>query len=342
MLIPDRLSARKQQYCPMRSTQESLMECRKYHSNSLAEGTQILNREWSRHQVSLSQGEALRLRFSIRAVTPGLSLSNLAYGAPVLVRPGERAEVLLLQMPRAGAGVATYAWGNARLDASHFGLIDVRAVSQLQCNANLDVLVLRISLARVTEWLALTLGERPSRELVFEPQISRGTDTWEAWAPVVAAVDALERSTCTNFPQPAMAALESMVLSTLLLAHPNSYREELLRPRRALAPRHVRLAEQFIHASLDQHLRTEDVARHAGVSVRALFNGFRVFRQTTPAAYIRHVRLAKARENLLRGDDSVSAVAKQCGFGHLGHFAAQYRSEFGELPVETLRLHSLH
>ena len=80
------------------------MQSRTYRSNSLVEGSSILNREWSRHQVLVHGGGKLRLRFSIRSITPDLSLSALAYGASATVRPEDRAAVLLLQMPRVGTG----------------------------------------------------------------------------------------------------------------------------------------------------------------------------------------------------------------------------------------------
>jgi transcriptional regulator GlxA family with amidase domain len=34
---------------------------------------------------------------------------------------------------------------------------------------------------------------------------------------------------------------------------------------------------------------------------------------------------------------TITSVAYDCGFGHLGEFAQNYRSRFGESPSETLR-----
>lgn len=313
---------------------------RSYRSNSLSEGANILNSEWSRHRLSVPRGDELRLRFSIRSITPDLSLSTLAYGAPATVRPEDRAEVLLLQMPRMGSGLVSHGAVNAPMDSNHYALIDVRRVAQVQCSAELEVLVLRIGIPRAMAWLEEALGRRPAQDLVFDPVMARGSPSWAAWAPVAAALDTLQRSTLEDFPAPAMQAMENMVLSTLLMAQPNNYREALLRPAPSIAPRHVRRAEAFIHANLSQALDTTRIAQHAGVSVRALFDGFRAFRQTTPAAYVREARLASARDALLRGADSIAIVAQRFGFAHPGHFAAQYRRQFGESPTDTHRLRS--
>lgn len=316
------------------------MQHRTYQSSSLAEGAQILNSEWSRHRVEVPRGHEMRLRFSIRSLTPDVSLSALAYGAQATVHPDERADVLLLQMPRRGAGRVSYSRANTAMDADHYALIDVQRVSQVYCSPELEMLVLRIAMPRMVGCLEELLGHRPEGVLQFEPTMARGSQAWAEWEPVAAALEVMQRSTLVDFPAPAVEAMERMVLSTLLMAQPHNFREALARPARAIAPRHVRRAEEFIHAHLQQPLSTVQIARHAGVSVRALFDGFRSFRQTTPAAYAREARLAAVRRDLLRGVDGVADVAQRWGFHHPGHFAAQYRRQFGETPTETQRLHA--
>jgi AraC family ethanolamine operon transcriptional activator len=59
-------------------------------------------------------------------------------------------------------------------------------------------------------------------------------------------------------------------------------------------------------------------------------------------AYLKQVRLEHARSALQSGAAFTSAgvtqVAFNCGFSHLGRFAADYRAQFGELPSATARL----
>jgi transcriptional regulator GlxA family with amidase domain len=66
---------------------------------------------------------------------------------------------------------------------------------------------------------------------------------------------------------------------------------------------------------------------------------FRRFRNTTPMAHLRAIRLELARNELInagRQGLSVAAVANAFGFGHLGRFAYDYKERFGESPSETL------
>jgi transcriptional regulator GlxA family with amidase domain len=56
-------------------------------------------------------------------------------------------------------------------------------------------------------------------------------------------------------------------------------------------------------------------------------------------AFVKHIRLLRARESLLMGASgaSVGSVAANCGFRNPAHFAKNYFGRFGELPSETLK-----
>lgn len=72
--------------------------------------------------------------------------------------------------------------------------------------------------------------------------------------------------------------------------------------------------------------------------IRSLQSGFRRYRKTTPTAFLQTVRLQAARGDLESGKySSVTEAALDNGFTHMGRFSAAYRSEFGELPMATLR-----
>ena len=61
--------------------------------------------------------------------------------------------------------------------------------------------------------------------------------------------------------------------------------------------------------------------------------------QMSPYDYLTKTRLDRARRALLSGDPAfrtVTAVAVDHGFSHLGRFSRDYREAFGELPRETL------
>ena len=54
---------------------------------------------------------------------------------------------------------------------------------------------------------------------------------------------------------------------------------------------------------------------------------------------LRHSRLQQVRRRLLDAapGETVTSLATQWGFFHLGRFSGLYRRQFGESPSETLR-----
>ena len=133
--------------------------------------------------------------------------------------------------------------------------------------------------------------------------------------------------------------IEHTLMTGLIEAHRNNYSHFLGRRPGAPAPRHLRLAEAFIAGNLDRPLTIEDIAEAAGTTPRTLQLAFRQFRGTTPLAFWRDQRLARAHEALLSGrpETSVTDVAIDWGFTHLGRFAQSYKARFGRSPSETLR-----
>jgi transcriptional regulator GlxA family with amidase domain len=94
-----------------------------------------------------------------------------------------------------------------------------------------------------------------------------------------------------------------------------------------------------MHTHHERQISIRDLAEEAGVSSRALHEGFKRFRSTTPMVMLKSIRLKQAHEALLAADprDRVINIAKRCGFTHLGRFSRLYQARYGELPSQTLR-----
>jgi len=125
----------------------------------------------------------------------------------------------------------------------------------------------------------------------------------------------------------------------LIFAHvPHRLSFRLNRDLLQVARRHVTQAIDFMHANMHQPLNMMDIAEAAGVSVRSLQTGFRQFKDTTPAAYLRRIRLEAVHAELSLPENRlpVGEVALKWGFTQMGRFAAHYRARFGGYPSETV------
>jgi hypothetical protein len=100
----------------------------------------------------------------------------------------------------------------------------------------------------------------------------------------------------------------------------------------------LKRAIEFITANLQHEIRIRDIAAFAGCSIRLLQVLFRQQLNQTIVQYITTCRLDLARRLLLSASvsENVTDIAFQCGFNHLGLFAKQYGTAFGETPSKTL------
>jgi len=194
--------------------------------------------------------------------------------------------------------------------------------------------VLRIDRALV-EHVAAERGGWTPGPLEFKPHHVPEGAPLAAWWLMVRAVAPEILSTTGQVPAARERELASLAAVGLLTAIPHwpvGQRQE--------TPARTRLAkaEAFMLEHIADQISVEDVAVAAGLRSRGLQGAFQRVHGMTPLAYLRGIRLLLARERLRSGySDSVAAVARSVGIGHLGRFAAAYQAEFGELPSETLR-----
>jgi AraC-like DNA-binding protein len=83
-----------------------------------------------------------------------------------------------------------------------------------------------------------------------------------------------------------------------------------------------------------------DVCNATGVSERRLRSAFIDCYDMPPSQYLRSRALSSVHQILGRsslGWDSVTSIAHDHGFRHLGDFARYYRQAYGDTPSETLR-----
>lgn len=140
---------------------------------------------------------------------------------------------------------------------------------------------------------------------------------------------------------PIMAGgLAGLAMTGLLRAQPHNYSDQLEGTRRVEPPASIRNAVELIEARSAEIVSVTEVADAAGLSVRALEEGFRRHVGKPPMTYLREFRLARVHTELQAADPgrtTVSAVARRCGFHHYGRFTATYGARYGVAPTETLR-----
>jgi len=141
-----------------------------------------------------------------------------------------------------------------------------------------------------------------------------------------------------NSPK-AMVLMAEATLQLIFENVPHRLIDRLTGRQPDITPRHVQKAIDYMRANLHLPLTMIDVASAIGVSDRSLQLGFRRFRDTTPQAYLRQIRLEAVHLELASPENTlpVHEVALKWGFTHMGRFAAKYRATFGVYPSETAK-----
>ncbi len=187
----------------------------------------------------------------------------------------------------------------------------------------------------------LTAGQCSTSNLRLPSQLSLCTPEGESFLRTLTFLYSEVERGSPALQSPLVAAqFRDATLSTLLYATLPELSSSQESSNQACKPSYIRRAEAYIRACVADPISMTDISKCVGVSSRTLFKGFRQYLNTTPMAYLKARRLECVRRSLLAAEpncDRIADIALKWGFSNLGHFAADYRQAFGELPSETLK-----
>lgn len=287
-------------------------------------------------------GRDLSFDATISHVRAGrLSFNSFSYGAKVSIDPGCLDGFYLLQMVIEGEEILRYGNREFQLHPGLIAVIGPDVMLKKTSPAGTRKLLIRIDRSLLEQTCAQHLGHSLRKPLDFQVELPLGSSQGHNLASLMAFLSDQVSLKDSMYRSPLMLAnLEHMVATSLLLSQQSNYYDELSSPVPGISPGFVKRVADYIETYADQPLTVDDLAAYAGVSTRSLFAGFKKYRNTTPMALLRYVRMKRAHADLLApktADATVTEVALNWGFAHLGRFTAEYKKAFGESPSETLR-----
>ena len=314
-----------------------------FHSKDVDEAREHVARVFCPHGLStFGRGASLDARHNSACVHQGVSLNYVQYGAGVNIDPGYLGDFYLLQIPlRGGASVRC---GNQTVEASN-QMASLPSPSErlsMRWAPDSPHLIVRFARSVLLRQLESLMQSPVHQPLVFDLGIPLDHPTL---APMLNFVNylctTLDATTDLGSLRVAEQA-ENYMISTLLQATQHNYSEALEEGRRrSLLPRSVRRAQEFLRSKVCEPVSLSDLCEHLGVSARSVQLAFKQHLGMGPMAYLRDLRL-DAVHDILRlarseGRLSVTQVAEEHGFCHMGHFCAHYQTRFGEQASQTLR-----
>jgi AraC-like DNA-binding protein len=208
------------------------------------------------------------------------------------------------------------------------------ADAKLAFGEGFQQLVWRVSRSQLSRKLAEITGRPVNTPLEFEPALDLNR---LGPRPIADILEATVRFITDSPDEPnrfLLAELEQSLMVALLTGCDHNL-SHLLRPDE-LNPAHrlVRVIEDYIEANLDKPFDIESALSLTGCSARTIYRAFRRSRGYSPIEFSRQRRLAEARELLLKGSlgNSVTDLARRCGFADVSNFSRNFTKAFGESP----------
>ena len=268
-----------------------------------------------------------------------LSLNYIEYGARTLIAPGELGAFYLLQIPLEGGAEITNGRESYLSTPATAAILNPHLPTRMTWEEGTRQVLVQISRRALQDHLACVIGGPSDRPLTFDGPLDLTSGPGAALRRLVMWLVAEADAGSPPIGPGLMARqIESTVLAGLLEAR-HDHAAQIARQRAVPRPRHLRLAESYIEAHLDQPITLEEVAQAAGISPRGLQLAFRDFRGTTPLGFWREARLARAHADLLSAAPGtrVTDIALRWGFTHFGRFSEMYRARYGLSPRDALR-----
>jgi len=264
----------------------------------------------------------------------GVSFRRMHYRGDFTVTFPEPQDEITFVIPTAGKIVFNHV--TESVGFAHVGLAidkaDIRSVRFLDNHAQHGISIRR---AHIIERLSTLLGKPILEKVCFEPVVDLNVSNFQGIRALVELATGTGFDLLINAGSLMPSRLREMLIDAVLEAWPHNFTQALRSPAPLIAPRHVRLAVEYIQDHPQNLVSGTELARLANVSLRALQQGFRHFVGTSIIAYQRQVRLERAHA-LLSQDASLSVtdVALQLGFSNVGRFCQYFQNAYGVSPAD--------
>ena len=267
----------------------------------------------------------------------GVSFRNLSFRGDFLTGLPDANDEITFVFPTAGHIVfnqASETVGTPRI-ALAVEKTSVKSVGFMDRHSQYGMSIRR---SLFTRRLSTLLGKPIVHPVRFRPVVDLGTDAFQGIKAIVGMATGSEFDQLMNTSSLMPSRVQEMLVDSVLDIWPHTYSDELKRPEKLIAPRHVKLAVEYLHEHPDALVSGSELAELTHISLRALQDGFRRFVGTSIIAYQRQVRLQRAYDVLKQGtSQSISEIALALGFSNVGRFCQYFQNAYGISPADLRR-----
>ena len=308
------------------------------HSPDLDEARAAVAERYCDHRLDLVSGRQIEVVHNhVRG--EHVSLNMLGYGGEVAINPGELRDFYLLQLPIHGHARISHRGEEIDASTQCGTLLNPDRPTQMLWKGACKKLMVQIDAGFLNRVAREEIGVDLPGIVRFNPQVQmRAEGGRRIRALSMFAAQAYDTGRILPGQKDlSLLNLERQLAATFLKEQPSNISHLFASPMPGCGARHVRRAVAFIHAQAHESIGLDEIANAAGVHARTLQAAFRDSFGISPIQFLKNVRLDKARFHLLRRHNraTVSEIAYDCGYSHLGRFSRDFRVRFGHAPSET-------
>lgn len=315
---------------------------RVYHSENLEEIRRLTSAKIRDHRIeAVDQGEPIGATHNVAELN-GLSVHVIQYAMRSLIRCDPLKQFYLVVLPLHGTVRMVAGDHDNKCDPNSAIIIPNDLRFALHWEAGATAVVLQVEKKRLERKLEAYLGFPVERRVRFKQWIdtSSGAGAFLR-ATLWMVIDQLDKNPWEEITPLLSNEFAEALMATLLRSDFHNYQHLVGGVSHGSLPKIMKDAMRYIRQNLKEDFQAGDIAEAVGTSPRSIQTGFKKYLRMSPMHYVRAMRLAEIRRELLdskRSDlHSLTALAQEYGFNHLGRFSAYYRQAYDENPSQTIR-----
>ncbi|WP_432695902.1 AraC family transcriptional regulator [Marinobacterium sp. YM272] len=291
------------------------------------------------HELQVYNARKMRFRHEGNILnSTTTAIGHIEYGTDVTVQIEDLQNSYSISLPI--SGFQELSTGDSKIESNITSgiIISPSAPCELNISGNCRKSLVRISRREMELSLQSALGRAIDKPLIFETKMDARVGASSAWWRTIRLIEqeVSQTDSLYNFA-PFIRDIEQALIKGLLTSQPHNYTDALKDAFKRKLPGYIIKTIDYIRTNAKNDLHIEDIEWVAGVSRNKLYADFKTHFGEPPTAYLKRVRLEGVRNEIVEtgGQESISKIAMNWGFSHLGRFSSDYKKLFSETPSET-------
>lgn len=315
-----------------------------YDGNDVDDAREVLSRMFTEIDIEPSDTHKPFRSLVYGVELPRISICYLRFEGGATAGPAQALDFHTLQLNPTGTVAYDTDDGIAAGSASKGVILSAGQTVQNSHSADNGNLALIVKDEVLRDYQSMWFGKTQNQSLKFKLN-------FDPEAPRIASFLSFANQFVQELNRPggileipaAVASFENALLTSMLFSFEHQFSEKLNAEVATASFKQVRNIEDYIESHANQAIDIATLAKVSGLSGATIHRTFRKHRDYTPMQFLKQTRMRLVNQRLLKAcsSDSVTRIAMECGFTHLGRFAAEYRHQFNEDPSHTLMQHLL-